>query len=1279
MKQKILFISAIVLAAIFSARAAEPYMLEPFSPSGGLCSMTVPQILQDSKGFMWFGTPDGIDRYDGYEILHIRIPEDCSGYGNVRTFCEDNNGNIWIGSFKGICVWDSRRQTVRKYSEGSVSRIIKSRDGALWVAGNYAGFLRIDPQTGVCDTLRFEYHNASAHFGDDVSYDGEYTIWFLNGVGAIYKCSLDSRKLDVVVPYHESPLHRRNITRFHYIDGFLVGGRRATGGFVYDTVSGEFHTIGLGDFFSAGKLVGGGDFLSTEDGLLFFPQGIRENLKKPLDAGNRMVDFQVITVCVDRDGSYWLGTNEDGVFRLIPNKISLETLGTGFSVSDIEEGPDHSLWIGTREKGLLHYSPEKGILEKSSFPGESVSALAFVGDTLVVTTSSPKMPVALFDTKTFNIKVYRGFPVDLSVALPHGGQNVWGGGWLQNLDLKEGRYGRIEVVRTTIMDIMEDSAGRFWVATSFGGVWMEDKGEWTHYTDSVGVVMRTTALYGDDKYIWICSPDDGLQRLDPKTGETRLYTQFGGVNCQRITAVAADSQNYLWLSSPQGFAVLEPDSGNSAFYSTQDGLEVGQSVFSILKSVDGMMYVGNHKGLVRFDPAAFKEILAQKGRIVFTSFALLDRLGKMDGESPREGLLGIDGKKGIKLKFNENSFRVGVSQMDFGVPRSTTLEFRLMGYDDKWLVVKDGHITFTGIPPGHYKLCIRLSGRSGAQLVDTRMLDITVARPVWASVPAFILYFIILSGGIILLVAGVRRREFRKAAEASAMESWQREAEREKRLYASKVEFLTTIAHEIRTPLTLVKAPVETLQAKLSRSADKSVVEDLEVVSRNADKLSVLLDELLDFRKLENSAMNLNLAEYDIDAIVRSAFGRFSLAARRKGIVMDLSLPSEGVSAAVDKNALDKIVSNLVSNALKYGKSTVRLTLENAGDNFRIIIENDGEIVPPEERERIFRPFERFVSSESMETGTGIGLFVSRNLAELHNGTLEMDVDTSVNRFILTIPIAHIAQEAVPDKSVSDIHIPQGRPVLLIVEDSAEMLSFLERQCSGVYDVITASNGAEALKIIESNPLSTPDCIISDVMMPEMDGYELCRNLKENERTSHIPLILLTALGDANSRMTGLDFGADAYLSKPFSSGELLTVVANLLKNRERLRKKYSSLPSVDYDDIASSSQDARLLQTIDAYIHEHIADESLGVEALAERACVSTSTLFKKMKHLLGFGPSDYIIKVRLNQASTLLRSTSIPIAEIATRTGFRSPSYFSACFKSQFGVTPKEYRNSF
>lgn len=1264
-----------LLLAGFPAQAQGEYLEEPLVPGTPLCSATVPHILQDSKGFMWFGTPDGVDRYDGFQTLHIPFPEGDSGYGNVRTLCEDGSGNIWIGSYKGICVWDAVEQRIRNYSHEGVARIVRSGDGALWVAANYGGFLRIDPLTGACDTLSFSYHNASAHFGEDVVFDGERTIWFLNGVGALYRCDIDSRALEMVVPYSLSPLHSRGVTRFFYLDGLLLAGAGdgGQGFFSYDTRNGEFSCLDGVEIRSCGQAQDGAHYVVSDSGVWVYRNGIRAALRNGLKGGQLLIAANALSVFRDYGGGYWVGTSGQGVVRLVPNSYSYSEIASGISVTAIARGTDGQVWIGTHEDGLWKYDPRMRVLEARHVGVKEVSALEVCDDGILIASPSPERPLILYNPDRGTVRAYPSFQPELTCLLDIGGGRVYAGGWLQELDLSGVRAERVDYVRTPVKDMARDSDGSVWVASSFAGVWKQENGHWSHLTDSSGVVMRTSAIYADGSYIWIGSPDDGLQRLEPVTGQTSIYSRFDGVSCQRIIDIAADSAGGLWMATPRGFAFLNPENGETAFYSSQDLTEAAQAEFSVLKCIDGLLYVGNQNHLICFDPVQFRKVHSGKSRIVFTGFSIPAQLGRNERRPLREGLMDIDGKNTIRLKAHENTFILGVSQMDYSIPRTTKLEFMLDGASNpQWRPVEGGHITVTNLRPGRYRLSVREVGRSSGEQVGLRDLGISVAPPPLGSPLAIALYIICFIAGLVFLLGKAQKRAFRKAE----LEAEQRDAESQKRLYASKVEFLTTLAHEIRTPLTLVMAPVETLQAKLAHSADKSVVEDLDVVGRNADKLSMLLDELLDFRKLENSGIKLVPAEYDINAIVRSAVGRFTLAASKKGIKVNMELPQESISAAVDKNAFDKIVANLLSNAIKYGLHTVNISLEEADGQIKIVMENDGSSVPLQDRERIFHPFERYVPNGSNETGTGIGLFVSRNLAELHGGMLTMDKDLSVNRFILSIPISHVAEELPESKALPDIHVPQEKPTVLIVEDSQEMLEFISRQLNGIYSVLTATNGEEALTVIKSNSMSVPDCIISDVMMPVMDGYQLCRQLKSDDDTAHIPFVLLTALADTDSRMVGLTSGTDAYLSKPFSPGELISLVGSLLQNREILKKKYASLPISQYQELSADSQDAKLLRTIDAFVQSHLADDSLSVDTLAAEACMSTSSLFKKMKHIVGMGPGEYIMTARLKQAAALLRNTDLPVADISGRTGFRSPSYFASSFKANFGITPKQYR---
>lgn len=483
------------------------------------------------------------------------------------------------------------------------------------------------------------------------------------------------------------------------------------------------------------------------------------------------------------------------------------------------------------------------------------------------------------------------------------------------------------------------------------------------------------------------------------------------------------------------------------------------------------------------------------------------------------------------------------------------------------------------------------------------------------------------------------------------------------------------IAHEIRTPLTLIKGPIDDLIQRYSSSSNKDLVNDLHVVSRNSDKLSQLLDELLDFKKINSTGYELKLAEYNVNDLVQIVYDRFKLIAKSKDLNYRLCVPSEPISCKVDKIAMDKILNNLLANAMKYSASDVKLSLIKQQDSFMVILENDGAIVPLDSRERIFKPFERFVDTSSVETGTGIGLYVSRNFAELQNGTLEMDDDQTINRFILSIPISETEDMEPEDiNQLPYLDIPQSRRTIFVVEDSDDMREFITRQLSSTYHVVATKNGLEALDILNRSTNTLPDIIISDVMMPEMDGLQLCREIKKNPATRHISFIMLSALADDTSKLQGLEYGADAYMTKPFSIKELLVVIQNQLSLRDAIAESGGDV-SEDGDQ-TTQEHNIKVVRIVDDFVQHHLDDESLNVEKLAEVACVSVSSLFKKMKATIGVSPNEFILLSRLKKASDLLSNEKLSIEQVSIMVGFRSHAYFSTCFKKQFGVSPKSYR---
>jgi len=662
--------------------------------------------------------------------------------------------------------------------------------------------------------------------------------------------------------------------------------------------------------------------------------------------------------------------------------------------------------------------------------------------------------------------------------------------------------------------------------------------------------------------------------------------------------------------------------------------------------------------------------------IYITDFSLLDEKVAVGGRnSPlRKSIICSDS---IRLKHDQNSLSLQIAALSYREPQTSRLLYKLEGFDDQWRQCTPGSatITYSKIPYGKYSFRVRLpAGSDHAGPEAEKRLFIEVSPPFYLSAAAYVVYGLLALGALVLIRIYYTRRNVRR--QQQHIQAFEREKERE--LYNAKISFFTNIAHEIRTPLTLIKGPLENILGR--QMTDRSMAEDLIVMDRNTNRLLDLTNQLLDFQKIEKERLSLNLTRQNVTDIVEETFYRFSSSAKQQHKTFELD-PGEGaIHAQVDREAFTKILSNLMNNALKYSETMIRVGLSVAGDAFRVTVTNDGEVVPPEMREAIFAPFFRHTRKEE-STGTGIGLALSRSLAELHHGTLAMEADTELNVFVLTVPLCRQEAEAVVEtvsaedaESISDERGDPGWEAysVLVVEDNPEMCAFIRRQVSESYSVLTAGNGVEALELLEKNYVNV---IISDIMMPKMDGIEFCRQVKTDLRYSHIPLILLSAKTNLRSKISGMDAGADAYVEKPFSSDYLLSVIANLIKSRQMLSEAFSKNPLVLANTVATSSVDTDFIVRLQEIIQANLSDPEFKINDIAEMVHMSRASFYRKIKGVLNMTPNDYLRLERLKTAARLLRDKRYHINEVCYMVGFSSTSYFAKCFQKQFGVLPKKY----
>ncbi len=637
----------------------------------------------------------------------------------------------------------------------------------------------------------------------------------------------------------------------------------------------------------------------------------------------------------------------------------------------------------------------------------------------------------------------------------------------------------------------------------------------------------------------------------------------------------------------------------------------------------------------------------------------------------------------ITLKHNQSSFSIDFVSPTFTSPGLTRYKFRMVGSDPDWVLISGNRkVYYTNLSPGDYRFRVISSTDGNTWSTDEARLDIRISPPIWLSVPAYALYIIISAFIAYMLISFYIKK--------NALEHQRKidiiEASMEKEILNAKINFFTNITHEVRTPLTLIKGPLDKI-LKSGINNSKDTEDNLLIIRRNTDRLLSLTNQLLDFRKTEKEMFKLNFINTDLCELVESTFNLFLPYSEENMISVQLHSPVNHYNLALDREAITKILSNLLSNAIKYAESKVDIFLEPETDQeniIRIRVNSDGKLIPKELVEKIFEPFYQIDFDKPGEKGTGLGLSLARSMAELHHGRLFLDTtEEKYNSFVLELTkhqeetiIGDIEQDGMNLSEYLEFEIfgslENSRPNILLVEDEIEMGKFIAKEISRDYNVILTHKGDEALKVLKKYNITL---VVSDVIMPVINGYELCRQIKSNIEFSHIPVILLTATIHLNARIEGLDSGADAYIEKPFSTELLMAQIINLIRNRSLDRQNFINSPLAHFKSVAVNKTDEEFLKKLNSVLIDNISENDLNVERIAEIMGISVSTLYRKVKALTDLNSVEYIRLTRLKKAAQLLSEGNYRINEISYLVGFSSPSYFATSFQKQFGISPSQF----
>ena len=780
--------------------------------------------------------------------------------------------------------------------------------------------------------------------------------------------------------------------------------------------------------------------------------------------------------------------------------------------------------------------------------------------------------------------------------------------------------------------------------------------------------------------IWFSTDRGGICRYNEAQDNFTTFSIKEGLPDDVAYNILEDDKGNLWFGTNKGLVKFNPESGNVCTFTNKDGLLGNQFNYqSALKTRDGRFYFGGVDGLIAFDPAAQEEEKPLPP-IYISKFSIYNK--EVTVHTPGSPLKQcIAHTDEIVLPYDQSNISFDVALLSYSTAESNQYYYRMEPLDREWIrAASNQNISYAKLPPGKYTFRVQAT-HGGKSTPSTRALSIVILPPWWQSVGAYIVYIICIIFSVVGVVLWYKRRKERQLEERQKLF----EIEKEKELYESKVDFFTEIAHEIRTPLTLINGPLEAIEEMGIQ--EPKMKKYISVMVQNTRRLLELTGQLLDFQKIGANKLTMKFESVDITELLKGIIARFEVAFNLKEKDLLFKSTEEQIWAAVDKEAITKIVSNLLNNALKYSIRNTLVELEKGEDSFTIRVGSDGSKIPAEVGQYIFEPFYQMDRKEKKpRNGVGIGLSLARSLASLHKGTLYLDTNQENNVFVLTIPLnmEGIKQEnnkAIQKEIVElDEHTPVATDMygytLLLVEDNESMRTFILERLQENFTVETAKNGVEALKVLRSTHI---DLIISDIMMPEMDGYELCREVKSDMDLSHIPIIFLTAKNDIDSKINGLKYGAEAYVEKPFSFNYLKEQVLSLLDNRRRERETFAKRPFFSVNNMQMNKADEEFMNKVIKIIEDNITDDNFGVERMADILCMSRSSLLRKIKTLFNLSPLDFIRLIKLKKAAELIQEGKYRIGDICYMVGINSPSYFSKLFLKQFGMTPKDFEKQY
>ena len=1322
MKIKSLIISLLtvsLLAAVDAKADQTKLQFRHIDVEKGLSSNTVNNIIQDKKGFIWIGTDEGLDRIDGTTIKAFKIEPDITKFSMssaVMLYLQDSNGNIWTSSLFDMFIFNPNMGIFTKFEVKTdkgeqltpdITSVTEDHSKIVWFTTRAHGVFSYDLRNG--KLKRHVLPKNIAVYSSLVDENNQLWIGTSNIQNPLLRLNRPKNIFQTADIHYISG---KKLSPFAYLfegkDGTIYIGTWTSGLLRFDRSTNiitqelsSTSTTPMTHMHSLSRAEDGNIWIGSDDGLLLYNtanHSSRIYVKEETDPSSLSSKF-VYQAFHDKEGGLWVATYYGGVnyappfqnrFRSFSHSSQKNSVN-GNIMAGFCEDPNGMIWISSDDGGLSCYNPKTGLFKvytaaNSGLTFDNTHALYADENDLWIGTYTGGINVLNISTgkwRHYSGGSAKNMPFEgSSYAIKkdsHG--TLWVATMLgicrYNYDTDD--FTRMHELSSLVIDIEEDRHGNVWFAAQGDGLLCYDskKGSWKQYTSANSNLPsnQINCLKMDENGILWLGTCEGLYKYDEANSNFILEGTDGpSTNIQCIL----EENGQLWITTTNGMVCHTPGKSGDRIYLKRDGLQSCQfAMNSGLVASDGCIYVGTDNGFNSFYPNKItrNEYIAP---VVITGLMLMNKEIKVSKDGPLNK--SITDLNRIDLNYDDNVITLSFSSLSYCIPEKNQYAYYMEGFDKGW--VKAGNrqsATYTNLSPGTYIFHVKGTNNDGVWNDKGTQLMIVIHPPFYLTWWAELIYLMII-GFIIWYFFKMYKKKTERQQQIHIEKVKQ---EKEKELYTAKISFFTMIAHEIRTPVSLIIGPLEKI---MSKDLSDSLRSDMQTIERNSKRLLYLVNQLLDFRKVQQGMMNMRFSSHDVCQLIRATTERFRPMAEHQGAKIQTDLPAEGLMADFDDEAITKVLSNLLMNAVKYTTNNVSVSCKMAedGKSFTIQVSDNGVGISDEDKKKIFKPF---YQGESNKPGTGIGLTIVRNMLEMHHGSIY--VESTVGQgttFIVTLPTIQDKVEKETVTSIVDQTVPtdiinmeehlvnqtQDKPMLLLVDDNEEMLAFLSQSFMDDYTIMTAENGEQALNLIGNHNFQL---IISDWMMPVMDGAELCKSVRRNPLTSHIPFVLLSAKTDIGSKVEGMEIGADIFVEKPFSIHYLKSCIHNLIELRSMLIQKFSKMPLVPIKSIACHSEDERILNELNKIIEENFSNPDLDVDLLAKKMNISRSSLYTKIKSISNQTPNELIQLLRLKKAAELLAEKKYRMNEICYMVGFNNPSYFSKCFLKQFGKRPSEY----